>query len=129
MRKNVRLEKWYETQLRHFLVKNGFWITKLHGNVYQSGLPDWLLCNPEGKLSLIELKVITDRKSYFISDIIKLLKGTQISNILLLAKRRASVAIIAGCSEGYLFVSLPYKEDKEIRPKNLKEVLEKIKDL
>ena len=129
MPKSAHSEKWYETELRKYLVKNNWWVTKLHGNIYQSGLPDWLLCSPEGKLVLIELKTIREKQCYYTSNIVDLLKGTQISNILLLTKKKAPLAIITGCNKGYLFLELPHKENCEILPCDLKEVLQKIRGL
>lgn len=35
---------------------NGWWLSKLHGNQFQPGLPDYIACHPKHGVRLIEVK-------------------------------------------------------------------------
>lgn len=52
----MKLEKKFETKVRRFLEKHGCVTEKLHGNEYQSGLPDVLIGRSDGYVILVEFK-------------------------------------------------------------------------
>lgn len=122
--KPVHSENYYETIIRHALIAQDWWVKKLHGNIYQSGLPDLLICRPEdGKIMLLEIKTTLERTEYTCVDIMMLLQGPQCPNILLLAKKKAHIYVIAGCSRGYLLATPPFSPHQKIYPVKLEEVI------
>lgn len=52
----MKLEKKFETRVRRFLEQHGCETEKLHGNEFQSGLPDVLIGRSDGYVILIEFK-------------------------------------------------------------------------
>jgi hypothetical protein len=69
-----------ETELSHIFFKSPLLTPavyrKLHGNIYQDGLPDHLLVLPSGTTVLIETKVVHQQKPRF-DQIFNLLRPSQ----------------------------------------------------
>lgn len=126
MPRNVRLtESKASLELQTYLISQRWWVRKTHGNVYQMGLPDLLIGRKrDGKLMLIELKIIQGRQRYTSMNIFNALSGPQIGVILMLAKIRSPVFIIAKCPEGWLFSKSPFKTEEPLYPMPIEELYE-----
>jgi hypothetical protein len=124
MPKNVRLtESKASLELQTYLISQRWWVRKTHGNIYQMGLPDLLVGRKrDGRLMLLELKIIQGRKRYTSMTIFNALSGPQIGVILLLAKIRSPVFIIARCPEGWLFSKSPFKTEETLYPMSILEL-------
>ncbi len=125
MLKTARSEKHAVILLRDYLIAKRWWISKLHGDVCQRGLPDLLVCRQhDGKLMLFELKNLKQRESYAEINLIESLAGTQIGNILLLAKLKAPIWIIGLCPKGWLAITPPFQSSRIIEPRSIDELYE-----
>ena len=123
--KHERNEKKYETELKTYLIAKNWWVQKLHGNIYQPGLPDLIVARfKDGDYILIEMKYLKVKDSYYEIDVIESLKGPQTGTILLLAKKKAKICIVAGTKEGFLIVKPPFKVERRIHPLTIEELYE-----
>ena len=117
-------EKKYEDVLKQAMLNDGWFVRKLHGNVYQSGLPDLLVRPPGGQFVLIEMKgTHKPDSSYTATELFAKLKGPQVGTILLLAKQRAKVGIILGGPTGFFVALCPFKTDLLIEPTDVAKTL------
>ena len=119
----LKLESRYQTELRTYLQAKGWWVRKLHGNVYQAGLPDLLVLRPrDSRLMFIEMKAVDEKTQYTVLDLIEKLEGPQAGSIIMLAKQKAPVHIIAGCPRGSLLASSPFPPRQKIYPLRIDEI-------
>ena len=125
MKRTVKSENKYVFQLRTFLIAKGWLVRKLHGNLFQIGLPDLLLVRKkDGKIILVEVKRIISKQIYYPIDLFSLLQGPQIGTILMLSKIRAPIFIIAGCSKGWLFSEFPFNQKEALIILTIEELYE-----
>jgi len=126
-RKNVSLisEKKLEHVLTSYLITKEWWVRKLHGNVYQTGLPDLLVGRRrDGKLMLIEVKALKKEKRYTQLDLLDALRGPQVGSVLMLAKIRAAIYVIGGSSKGWLVAQAPFDPIQTLSSLSLEELYE-----
>lgn len=124
---NSNLEKRYGNELSSFLIAKNWWIRKLHGNLYQRGLPDFLVARKkDGKLLLIEMKAFRSKGECYQLDLIDALEGPQIGNVLMLAKIRAPIWVIAGSSQGWLAIHAPFKQAEKVYPLTIEELYDEL---
>lgn len=100
------------------LVRRGWWIRKLHGNVYQAGLLDYQLCRlSDGVLMNIEMKnTKVSRKYYCQADILAKLVGAQIGTFKQLVHLNARAAVVLTAPEGVYFVKPPLTLNAQVHP-------------
>jgi len=124
-------EKEYVKTIRTALIKKLWFYRKLHGNLYQMGLPDVLLGRPaDGEIILIEMKGSRGRKeTYTTLELFALLKGPQVGVMMLLWKIKARAGICLGTPLGYFLVFPPYLPNKIIQPVPLAEAIEIISQI
>jgi len=121
------LEKRYGNELSSFLIAKNWWIRKLHGNLYQRGLPDFLTARKkDGKLMLIEMKAIKPKNECYQLDLLDVLEGPQVGNVLMLAKIRAAIWIIAGSPQGWFAIHAPFKQAEKIYPLSIEELYDEL---
>jgi len=101
-------------ELRTLLISKDWFVRKLHGNLWQIGLPDLLVSRrKDGKIMLIELKQISKPKSkYTQADIIGLLQGPQTGVVLILSRIRAPVFVVVQTPKGWMIAGYPIKKDE-----------------
>jgi len=119
----------YEYFFQQKASAKGWWIRKLHGNIYQTGLPDLLLARPnDGQLILAEFKgSAKERSLYEAIEIIELMKGPQVGNVLVLSKMRAKVCLILGTPKGYFLVTAFNDPHRKIYPLSVEALIEDLK--
>jgi len=122
-------EKKYENVIKNKLQAKGWWVRKLHGNLYQEGLPDLLLCRPtDGMLMMCEMKGNENATKlvYLQIEIIELLKGPQVGNFMVLWKMSGMVCIILGTPVGYFIVRNPIIPTSKVYALHSDEVIEEL---
>jgi hypothetical protein len=72
----MKSETAFQNRVRDFIHAHGGLTEKIHGNMYQSGLPDLLIAMPNGTIILIELKW-TQRLSMRVGEVFSSLRVSQ----------------------------------------------------
>lgn len=97
-----RKEKKLEHALRKVLeIQYKCHTEKLHGNMFQAGLPDLLIVWPDGQIMLIEIKRGGLQNPY---DIVDKLTGRQRGVIFKLGARRTPVFVVGQKEEGDVWI-------------------------
>lgn len=115
-------------ELQSFLIAKKWWVRKLHGNIYQMGLPDLMLVRKkDGKIILVELKILLPKrigstKPFTQFTLISKLQGSQVGTILMISRLRAPMYIIGFSKEGWFIAGNPLSQDEPIYPMSIEEL-------
>jgi len=122
-------EKKYENVIKGKLQAKLWWVRKLHGNLYQEGLPDLLLSrHSDGELILMELKGNNNEEKlvYLQIEVIELLKGPQTGNFLILCKMQTKICLVLGTPVGYFMVKPPIEPKGKLYAMTSDELLKEL---
>jgi len=116
----AKIESTVSKTLTDHLQLKGWMYRKLHGNMYQTGLPDLFLIGPKGHQCLIEMKGTKKEQGPLQQiDLFERCKGMQVGFLILANKKRARVGVILGAPEGFYLMLSPFRPQEEVTPQSV----------
>ena len=76
---------------------------KLHGNMYQSGLPDWLIAKPFAGFLMVEAKAMS-QKTPTIGQLVAMLRPLQRKNLSVWSQGQLPAFIAASSPNGFILL-------------------------
>ena len=115
-------------ELRDLLEKRGAYTQKLHGNLYQIGVPDILVAY-DTEISLVETKILKERSKgpYTPEQIVGLLRGPQFAVFSLIARQKCPIYIATRCyayEDTWVLVGWGFKVSEELEILTLEKMVD-----